>query len=118
MRHPQTKVRPDLFEASDEVRCAYFDSGFVLRHDKLSGVFQDSVTALQERTGKHMIIAAGPTGVGKTTLAKRLTDYVYRELVPQGTKIPDAFPAFVLNFGWNRRPLSIGRSCIGKFWLL
>ncbi|WP_372987349.1 ATP-binding protein [Marinobacter sp.] len=92
MRHPQTKVRPDLFEASDEVRCAYFDSGFVLRHDKLSGVFKDSVTALQERTGKHMIIAAGPTGVGKTTLAKRLTDYVYRELVPQWHEDPGCIP--------------------------
>lgn len=37
--------------------------------------------ALQIVTMK--IIEAGPTGVGKTTLAKRLTDYVYRELLPQ-----------------------------------
>ncbi|WP_372981509.1 ATP-binding protein [Marinobacter sediminum] len=92
MRHPQSKVPAVVFEASAEVRSAYFASGFVLRHDRLNGVFQETVTALKERTGKHMVVVAGPTGVGKTTLAKRVTDYVYQDFVPNWHEDPVCIP--------------------------
>ncbi len=92
MRHPQSKVPAAVFEASAEVRSAYFATGFVLRHDRLNGVFQETVTALKERTGKHMVVVAGPTGVGKTTLAKRVTDYVYQDLVPNWHEDPACIP--------------------------
>mgnify|MGYP003624685243 CR=1 FL=1 len=92
MRHPQSKVPAAVFEASAEERSAYFATGFVLRHDKLNGVFQETVTALKERTGKHMVVVAGPTGVGKTTLAKRVTDHVYQELVPHWHQDPGCIP--------------------------
>lgn len=92
MRHPQSKVPATVFEASAEVRSAYFATGFVLRHDRLNGVFHETVTALKERTGKHMVVVAGPTGVGKTTLAKRVTDYVYLDLVPNWHEDPACIP--------------------------
>ncbi|WP_273428361.1 ATP-binding protein [Marinobacter sp.] len=92
MRHPQTKVPYGVFEASAEVRSAYFDTEFVLRHERLNGVFQKTVSALKERTGKHMVVVAGPTGVGKTTLAKRITDHVYQDLVPNWHEDPACIP--------------------------
>ncbi|MDG9669583.1 ATP-binding protein [Hahella sp. CR1] len=93
MIHPQTRVSEELFVATAAAKKSYFHRGFVLKHSSLARVFEEVKLSLQEHTGKHIIVVAGPTGVGKTTLASRLVDHVYQDIVPDWAAAPHCIPA-------------------------
>ena len=69
------KFPHELLQQSATQRVEYFVN-YVMSHPLLSQVFTELLEALYQAGGPSLIFLLGPTGVGKTTLLKRLTEIV------------------------------------------
>ncbi len=81
MIHPQARFPVTLLKASEYERMQYFSNGFVLRHGHLNRLFENIMREIDWPGDKNICLVAGPTGVGKTTLAQKLIEHFY-----QGTR--------------------------------
>ena len=68
---PKYAFPPELLEQSPEARLGYFKS-FTIAHPLLREADAALKQAIQEPTGWSLIFVYGPTGVGKTTLRRRV----------------------------------------------
>jgi hypothetical protein len=72
---PDYAFPPDLLEQSPEARLDYFRS-FTIAHPLLREADAALKQAIQEPTGWSLIFVYGPTGVGKTTLRRRVEKHL------------------------------------------
>lgn len=79
MIHSQARFPLHLLKASDVERLSFFRDGFVLRHPRLNSLFNEIRSHVDWPGDKSLALVAGPTGVGKTTLAQKIIEYLYAE---------------------------------------
>ena len=72
---PKYAFPPELLEQSPEARLGYFKS-FTIAHPLLREADAALKQAIQEPTGWSLIFVYGPTGVGKTTLRRRVEKHL------------------------------------------
>lgn len=70
MRHPNTCVPDSVFESSTERKLEYFSKNFLLNHQTLNSCRESIKKILFKKDQYQIINITGPTGVGKTELAK------------------------------------------------
>lgn len=75
MSSSRTNDRASILKASPAERLAHF-RGFTVRHPKLDFAFEEVKRAASLATGPRVVIVTGPSGVGKSTLAKKLAAYL------------------------------------------
>lgn len=98
----------ELLKASASQRLAYFES-FTVAHPKLREVYEILIRTISEPAGGSFIFVYGPSGVGKTTLRKRveqkLIELVLPELEIDKGRIPvvgvEAVAPESRNFNWK-----------------
>lgn len=82
---------PDLLKQPIPTRLAYF-VGKVVAHPRLTEVHQQLVRAIQEPAGAALILVFGPTGVGKTTLRRRVEQQLREAALPALARDPGRIP--------------------------
>jgi hypothetical protein len=110
----------ELLKATLKERVDYF-KGRIIDHSALSVAFDQTMAALGSSSGPRVVTVAGPTGVGKTTLARRIYRQIVKnyeaEVFDNPSMVPvlgiNAVPPNGTNFNWKDfyfrlRP---GRSC-------
>lgn len=114
-----------LLEQSVRERRAYFQN-YTLAHPHLAEVYQQLRTELTLAEPGSLIFVCGPSGIGKTTLLKRLEQKVLEELKPELEQAPGRFPLMMCealspetgNFNWKdfyrRLLLQLAEPCIEK----
>lgn len=65
----------NVINGTPEERIAYFKN-YVTCHGRLDDAHRDTMNAIGRSTGPRVVIVAGPSGVGKTTLGRR----IYKDL--------------------------------------
>lgn len=89
----------DLLQATLKERVDFFKSRMI-DHTALSVAFDQAMAALGSSSGPRVVTIAGPTGVGKTTLARR----IYRQVVKSYEAEVLANPSLVPVLGINAVP--------------
>lgn len=89
----------ELLKASVSERVDYFKNRLI-DHSALKTAFTKTMTALGSSSGPRVVTIAGPTGVGKTTLARR----IYRQIVKNFEDEVHADPSMVPVLGINPVP--------------
>lgn len=79
MIHSQARFPIELLKACNTDRLHYFREGFVLRHAHLNTLFEELKSHIDWPGDKSLSLVAGPTGVGKTTLAQKIIEHLYTE---------------------------------------
>lgn len=92
---PDYAFPPDLLEQSPEARLDYFRS-FTIAHPLLREADAALKQAIQEPTGWSLIFVYGPTGVGKTTLRRRVEKHLRESLVEALRQDPGIMPVVSL----------------------
>lgn len=90
---------PELLQASLKERVDYYKNRLI-DHSLLSIAFDKSMAALGSSSGPRVVTITGPTGVGKTTLARR----IYRQLMRNYETEVAADPSMVPVLGINAIP--------------
>lgn len=88
-----------LLQSSLRDRVDFF-KGRMIDHSALSGAFDQAMAALGSSSGPRVVTIAGPTGVGKTTLAR----HIYRQLVKNYEADVAEDPSMVPVLGINAVP--------------
>lgn len=96
---PQADFPPELLQASLKQRVDYFKNRLI-DHSLLSVAFNKAMAALGSSSGPRVVTITGPTGVGKTTLARR----IYRQLMKNYEDEIAADPSMVPVLGINAIP--------------
>lgn len=78
---PQTNFPEDLLLQPISSRIAYFKD-YTIAHPKLIEAGRKLMHSIREPGGAALIFVFGPTGVGKSTLLKRLTQKLLQEALP------------------------------------
>ena len=102
MKTTQPKQRDfpiELLQASVKERVDYFKNRKI-EHGTLTAAFNKTMAALSGSSGPQMVTLTGPTGVGKTTLARR----IYKDLVKLHEDEVLADPSMVPVLGLNAVP--------------
>lgn len=89
----------ELLQANIKERVDYF-KGRMINHSMLENAFNKAIAALDSTSGPQVITLTGPTGVGKTTVARRL----YKHLVDVYKNEVLADPSMVPVLGINAVP--------------
>ena len=84
---PDYAFPPDLLQQSPEARLGYFKS-FTIAHPLLREADAALKQAIQEPTGWSLIFVYGPTGVGKTTLRRRVEKHLRESMVEALLRTP------------------------------
>ena len=92
---PDYAFPPDLLEQSPEARLDYFKS-FTIAHPLLREADAALKQAIQEPTGWSLIFVYGPTGVGKTTLRRRVEKHMRESMVEALRQDPGIMPVVSL----------------------
>jgi len=92
---PDYAFPPDLLEQSPEARLDYFRS-FTIAHPLLREADAALKQAIQEPTGWSLIFVYGPTGVGKTTLRRRVEKHLRESMVEALRQDPGIMPVVSL----------------------
>lgn len=77
MLHPQRRFPNDLLDAPKISRLNYFRDGFVIQHQSLKEVYDRIIADTSLHGEQCLLLVIGPTGVGKTTLARKLLSFFY-----------------------------------------
>jgi len=85
----------ELLPQPPAARLAYF-VGKVVAHPRLKDAHQALLMALQEPTPAPLILVFGPTGVGKTTLRRRIERQLIAEALPDLGNDPGRIPVVAL----------------------
>lgn len=67
-----------ILNGSKDARIKYFKS-YLANHSHLQSAREEAMNAIGRSTGPRVVIVTGPTGVGKTTLARK----IYKDLVKE-----------------------------------
>jgi hypothetical protein len=86
---------PDLLACPTGARLTYFVDK-VVAHPRLKEAHQALWDALHQPTGASLILVCGPTGVGKTTLRRRVERQLIEEALPALEQDPGRFPVVSL----------------------
>lgn len=89
MSHISEGFPPALLEQPVAARLAYFTSR-VIAHPQLKGVYEAVLTTIRQPTGVPLVVVVGPTGVGKTTLRRRLEQQLNTEFL--AAPVPGQIP--------------------------
>lgn len=68
---PTQKFPPELLDDTIDARVAYFEK-LTIQHPSLNQAYEQAMAAITGQTGPKVILLTGPTGAGKTTLARSL----------------------------------------------
>jgi energy-coupling factor transporter ATP-binding protein EcfA2 len=98
----------ELLNKSNAERLEYF-RGFTIRHPLLLKAYEDLRCAVRDCNPGSIIFLQGPTGVGKTTLLKRLEKHLKEIMLPELEKDPERIPVVTFqldpptsgNFDWK-----------------
>jgi hypothetical protein len=80
MRQTNTFPR-NLLDASNEVRLKYFID-LTVGHPRLLDTYNDLLRGIRQPFPRTLVLAYGPTGVGKTTLWRKIQKQLLDELLP------------------------------------
>ena len=72
----------ELLKEAKEVRMKYFFD-LTISHPRLLGVYEDLLRAIRQPFSGKLIFVYGPSGVGKTTLYRRVQKQLLEEMLPQ-----------------------------------
>lgn len=86
---------PELLHQPPAARLAYFVDKRIA-HPRLKEAHDAVLTALREPTPAPLILVFGPTGVGKTTLRRRIERQLIAEALPDLEHDPGRFPVVAL----------------------
>lgn len=97
-----------LLQAAKSERLGYFRS-YTIAHPRLQAVSAALWRALQEPAGSGLILVIGPTGVGKTTLCRRIEQTLQQRFLAAGEPEPGRIPVVGVeavapdsgNFSWK-----------------
>ena len=92
---PKYAFPPELLEQSPEARLGYFRS-FTIAHPLLREADAALKQAIQEPTGWSLIFVYGPTGVGKTTLRRRVEKHLKEAMMEALRQDPGMLPVVSL----------------------
>ena len=92
---PNYAFPPELLEQSPEARLGYFKS-FTIAHPLLREADAALKQAIQEPTGWSLIFVYGPTGVGKTTLRRRVEKHLKESMMEALRQDPGMMPVVSL----------------------
>jgi hypothetical protein len=92
---PDYAFPPELLEQSPEARLDYFKS-LTIAHPLLRDADAALKQALQEPAGWSLIFVYGPTGVGKTTLRRRVERHLKESMIEVLRRDPGIMPAVSL----------------------
>lgn len=70
-----------LLHESTEVRRAYFET-YAMAHPRLTEADEALIRAILDPAGASLVFVYGPTGVGKTTLRRHVTERLIRSALP------------------------------------
>lgn len=73
--HQQDGFPTELLQASVDARKAYFFAK-TINHPRLEAARRDAMSLIGNAAGPAIIIVSGPTGVGKTTLARKIEESI------------------------------------------
>jgi hypothetical protein len=92
---PDYAFPPELLEQSPEARLDYFKS-LTIAHPLLRDADAALKQALQEPAGWSLIFVYGPTGVGKTTLRRRIEKHLKESMIEALRRDPGIMPVVSL----------------------
>jgi hypothetical protein len=92
---PKYAFPPELLEQSPEARLGYFRP-FTIAHPLLREADAALKQAIQEPTGWSLIFVYGPTGVGKTTLRRRVEKHLKEAMMEALRQDPGMLPVVSL----------------------
>ena len=81
----------ELLAQPAAARLTYF-AGKVVAHPRLKAAHQAVLRAIQQPAGASLILLVGPTGVGKTTLRRRVEQQLIAEALPELAQDPGRLP--------------------------
>lgn len=87
----QDKFPQELLHMSDDTRLRYFKEQ-LFAHPKLQKALEKSYSLVTGQAGPDILIVTGPSGVGKTTLLKRLENMLLEEHAEQMLVEKDFMP--------------------------
>ena len=92
---PLDRFPPELLAQPAEARLAYF-AARVVAHPRLTQAHQALLDALLGSTEASLILVYGPTGVGKTTLRRRIEQQLLAAALPDLEQDPGRMPVVAL----------------------
>ncbi|HEY7068446.1 MAG TPA: ATP-binding protein [Chloroflexota bacterium] len=92
---PADRFPRELLTAPAAARLAYFASK-VVAHPRLKAAHQALEDALHQPAGASLILVYGPTGVGKTTLRRRIEQQLLAAALPELERDPGRLPVLAL----------------------
>ncbi len=90
---------PELISGSVENRVNYFRQKMIGHHHFTRG-FEQAMTAINSACSPRVVIVTGPTGCGKTTLARR----IYKKLLDQYEPLIEQDKGVIPVMGFNATP--------------
>lgn len=97
IRNPEFPI--GLLSASADRRIEYFRNARI-EHPHMQRCFEQAMSAINSARGPKVVLITGPTGVGKTTLARM----IYAQLMRQYKKLINQDPGAVPVAGFNAIP--------------
>lgn len=87
---------PELLQATLKERVDFF-KGRMIDHNALSVAYDQAMAALGSSSGPRVVTIAGPTGVGKTTLARRIYRQIMKSYEADVIDNPSMVPVLGIN---------------------
>lgn len=91
MSQPSEGFPRTLLAEPAAARLAYFSSRVIV-HPQLKAAYDAVLETLVQPVGAPLILVVGPTGVGKTTLRRRIEEQLVRSVLSQPLPPPDQLP--------------------------
>lgn len=97
MNNTHTRPFPiELLDATIESRVKYFRN-FYIDHPNLQCCYEQAMSAINSACGPKIVLVTGPTGAGKTTLARKIYKALQNQYREQMEKEPGTVPVAGFN---------------------